>query len=520
MIRNRMFTVLAMPLVALGLLLTGCADEKIVYRDRDLFETPPAGAAGFLGYSKAENKLTVCGNCHMGQQALWQQTAHAGAWEGLEKSGSSQSFCEGCHTVNALGNIADGTGGWLATKDARYKDVQCESCHGPGLAHVQNPSKATINSVLAPMGIGKDQAWVGCAQCHQGTTHHPYAQEWLASRHGGGTAYLQTSAGGRAECVECHTAENALIKFGIDANYQEKSTHLGVHTTANNMPITCAVCHDPHATHGRPGQLRKSLTEADLEKNLCMKCHYKRGTPDVTTFRGPHSPEGPTIVGTGGFWTDEMKARFPSGKVESTHGSPVNNPKLCAGCHMNSFEFTDKASGQKVTSSGHTFEAIPCLDAEGKPIVKGTCGLTSTQRTFKTCTGAGCHGSEGVARSATATVDLRITTLVAELDRTLQQINPTWRTCRGVTVANTSPQRYGNCPTTLKGQPSPFNWAVGDTWNSAMGAGFNYDFALRKSASIHNPLLVEALLITSIQQVRKDYGLSVAPNVDLTPMYK
>jgi predicted CXXCH cytochrome family protein len=512
--RNRSFTVLAMPLVALGLSLTGCVDERVVYRDRELFETPPTGAAGFLGYTRAETKLTVCGNCHMGQQAMWQQTAHAGAWEDLEKSGRAQAFCEACHTVSALGNVATGNAGWVATKDARYKDVQCEACHGPGLAHVQNPSKATVGSVLAPVAVGAAAAWVGCAECHSGTVHYPTAEEWLESRHG----RVHPVPGGRSECVACHTAEDALIMFDINANYLEKGTHLGVNTAAANMGITCSVCHDPHATHGRPGQLRKSLSEADIEKNLCMKCHYKRGAPDPRTFRGPHSPEGPVIVGTGGWWSDEMRTRFPTGRVESTHGSPTRNPKLCASCHVNYFQYTDPASGRTVTSSGHTFEAIPCLDANGKPIVKGTCGLTSPERTFQTCTAAGCHASQGIARSATATVDLRMSALVAELDRTLQQINPTWRTCRAVTVPGTTPQRFGNCPP-FRGAPSPFNFAVGDPFNTARGAAFNFDMALRRSAAIHNPMLVEALLITSIQQVRRDYQLTASSNVDLTPMF-
>jgi predicted CXXCH cytochrome family protein len=501
--RNMLSTMLAMPLVALALALTGCVDEKIVYRDRELFETPPAGAAGFLGYSNAEAKLTVCGNCHIGQQARWQETAHAGAWEGLEKSGHAQAFCEGCHTVSPLGNITDGTGGWLASKDARYKDVQCESCHGPGLTHVQNPSKVTINTVLAPLAIGSANAWTGCAQCHQGA-HHPYADEWKASAHGGGNAI--NSAGTRPECQECHTAEDALIKFGVNATYLEKAEFLG--NTQKNMPITCAVCHDPHATHGAPGQLRKSLTEADLQKNLCMKCHYKRGVPDPTTFRGPHAPEGPVILGEGGWWSDEMKARFPGGRVESTHGTVTSNPKLCAGCHMNAFVYTDAATGQPITSTGHTFEAIPCLDENGKPMVKGNCGLTSTQRTFQTCTGAGCHGSEGVARSATATVQLRMEALTAELNRTLQEINVNWRTCRN-----------NNSCAPFRGAPSPFNFVAGQ-YTTAQGAAFNYDMGVRRSASIHNPLLVEALLITSIQQVRKDYQLTSASTVDLTPQLK
>jgi predicted CXXCH cytochrome family protein len=503
--RNILFTVLAMPAVALVLALTGCADETIVYRDRELFATPPAGAAGFLGYSKEAEKVTVCGNCHIGHQARWQETAHAGAWVTLDTHASKQAFCEGCHTVSDLGNIQT-AGGWTATKDSRYKDVQCESCHGPGLAHVQNPSKATVASVLAPMGALEGDAWKGCVQCHEGA-HHPYGQEWLASAHGGGNAWKTNSAGGRAACVECHTAEDALIKFGINATYIEKDTHLGVHTTERNMPITCGVCHDPHGAQ-HVGQLRKSLTEADLSKNLCMSCHYKRGVPDPTTFRGPHAPEGPVLLGEGGYWPDTLKARFPSGRIETTHGAPAANPKLCAGCHMNSFTYQD-AAGVTIHGTGHTFEAIPCLDATGAPIVKGTCGLTSTERTFKSCTGAGCHGSEGVVRSAVGTVELRMAQLTGELDRTLQLINSNWRTCRNSSTC-----------APFNGQPSPFNFVAGQ-YNSALGAAFNWDMGMRKSASIHNPLLVEALLIASIQQVRKDYNLTAAVStVDLTPQFK
>jgi predicted CXXCH cytochrome family protein len=498
---NTLITMLAVPAVALVLGLTGCVDERIVYKDRELFETPPTGAAGFVGYSKAEDKLTGCGNCHIGQQVAWKETAHAGAWDGLQSSGHAQAFCEGCHTVSELGNIASEPAGWNTTKDARYKDVQCESCHGPGLQHMQNPSKATISTVLAPLAAREGtNAWYGCAQCHQGT-HHPYGEEWLASRHGGGpnTAY----AGGRDACKECHTAEDALIKFGINANYLEKSTHLP--SLSENMSITCAVCHDPHGAQ-HAGQLRKSLSEADLSKNLCMKCHYKRGVPDPTTFRGPHSPEGPTLLGEGGWWPDTLTARFPTGRVESTHGAVAANPKLCAGCHMRKFEYKDE-TGATIHGTGHTFEAIPCVDANGKPSVKGNCA--DTERTFKTCTGAGCHGSEGVARSAVATVGLRMQNLAAELDKTLQKVHSNWRTCRQY-----NPPDARACPT-YNGKVT-FNTAD-NLYTVAEGAGFNWDLAQRASAAIHNPLLMESLLISTIQQLRKEYNITSAMTVDLTP---
>ncbi|NJD09587.1 MAG: hypothetical protein FIB01_03770 [Gemmatimonadetes bacterium] len=255
------------------------------------------------------------------------------------------------------------------------------------------------------------------------------------------------------------------------------------------------------------------MSEADLTKNLCMKCHYKRGLPDPTTYRGPHSPEGPLLTGEGGWWGDIMKTKSPPLRGEATHGSPAANPLLCAGCHMNRFNYKD-ATGTAVTGTGHTFEAIPCLDTNGGPIVNGTC--TDAQRTFKSCTAAGCHGSEGVARSAVTTAQLRIANLVAELDRTLQKVHADWKTCRSKV-----PPAAGSCGNNTgmyNGKPT-FNTADA-AFTTAEGAAFNYDMGARVTAVIHNPFLVEALLITSIQQVKADYGVTVPNVIDLTPQFK
>ena len=503
--RKLLYTLLSAPAAVLLFSLSGCTDEKIVYRDRELWEQPPAASAGFLGYAKAEDKLTVCGNCHMGQQAAWVETGHADAWESLQGSGHAAAMCEGCHTVSELGNMPEAQGGWSTTKDTRYYDVQCESCHGPGLAHVSNPSNATIPSVLAPMAAGVDMK-TGCIECHNGT-HHPYGDEWASSMHGKASA---NSATGRAECQECHTAEDALVKFGLDKVYAEKAEFHG--SLTKNLPITCASCHDPHDAHYE-GQLRKSLSEADLTKNLCMKCHYKRGMPDITTFRGPHAPEGPLLVGTAGAWTDTMKALIGSDRMEATHGSNTANPLLCAGCHMNRVNYTD-ATGTTINGTGHTFEAIPCVDAGGKPIVNGTCAMT--ERSFKSCTGAGCHGSEGAARSAVTTAQLRIANLNAELDRTLQKLHTNWRTCR-----STQPPAATACGggTGMFNGKATFNLNDG-VYTAAEQAAFNWDMGARTTTVIHNPMLVETLLITSIMQLKKDYGVTSAALVDLTPQLK
>jgi predicted CXXCH cytochrome family protein len=481
-----------------SMVLAGCVDERIVYERPPLFETPPAGAADFVGYSNPTTKLTVCGNCHIGPQTRWAQTAHADAFKTIENHPARVAACEGCHTTNQLGNLATQTGGWLGAANDRYKDVQCESCHGPGLPHVQNPTRQ--NWPLAPLAVGTDLQ-TGCGQCHTGA-HQPFVQEWARSRHGripatgvGSTA--TTAVGNRDACKECHTGEDALaIKFGVDAHYLEMNQ---VQAPGQHLPITCAVCHDPHDKKYE-GQLRKSITTPVVEDNLCMKCHYKRGIPDPTTFRGPHSPEGPMLMGHGGNWFPSMG----TDTVIATHGSD-RNPRLCAGCHVNKFEIRDKLTNQFVMrATGHTFEATPCVDASGVP-VEGPCDRT--QRTFMTCAGSQCHVSADQARQAQVRVEQRLLLLTDQLDALLRQVQSNWKQCRG----------SGTCPGEFHGSDG--------RWTIAEGAAFNYEMAratsgprvneIRFGAAVHNPALMEVLLIASIREVQAHYGLSLRPTVSL-----
>jgi predicted CXXCH cytochrome family protein len=484
--------------LAAGTALGGCVDERIVFQDRPIFEQPPAAAGEFVGYSNPTTKVTVCGNCHVGVQTQWRQTAHASAWETLQAHPARQAMCEGCHTTNELGNPATQVGGFKGVAHERYRDVQCESCHGPNLAHVQNPTRA--NWPLAPMTVGVNQQ-SGCGQCHGGS-HYPYVNEWARSRHGTNAAaaagnVAATAVGNRAECRSCHTGEDALIAFGVNANYLEKGA---LQAPGAHMPITCAVCHDPHE-NTNPGQLRFSVSIADEEQNLCMKCHHKRGVPDPTTFRGPHSPEGPMLLGYGGNWFPNM--HFPDGIV-ATHGSE-RNPRLCAGCHVNTFDQRDPTTGGTIRGTGHTFEATPCVDANGVP-VPGPCGRQ--QKTYQTCTGAGCHASQAVARSSHTAVEQRFLLLTDQLDALLTRVTPNWKQCRAT----------GNCPGT------PFHWAD-NVWTTAEGAAFNYEMAratsgaranqIRFGAAVHNPALMEVLLITSIREVQREYGLTLDTTVPL-----
>jgi predicted CXXCH cytochrome family protein len=451
-------------LVAATLTVASC--EDIVYRDRALFDDPVEGATGFLGYADAAQGRTVCGQCHVSYQRHWEGTAHAGAWTTLATSVGEDVSCRACHTTNALGNTIEGAvGGYFAQPDSRYHDVQCESCHGPGLDHVRTPTRDTWP--LASLAVGTDLS-SGCGECHTGD-HQPFVEQWASSRH----ANVRASPAGNPSCSSCHRGQDVLRSWGVRSEYQEKNA-------TEHLPIGCGVCHDPHdATN--PKQLRMPIDVASEEENLCMQCHHKRGTPDPTTFRGPHSPEGPVLLGFGGWWPPNLELQ--PGQLVATHGSEAN-PRLCAGCHVNQWEKRDGLTGQLIfRATGHTFEAIPCADAEGIPTGSRECDLA--ERTFRTCAQAGCHGTEAVARTLITVVRDRLHTLADAL-QAMEALVP---------AAEYDPA---------------------DTrYTTAEGARFNRELAQFRGSEIHNPWLIEALLRGSIRQLQLDYGLAPPAGINL-----
>src|SRR6476469_1538483 len=76
---------------AVGALVSAaCVNDRIVYRDRAQFATPPSAAASFIGYSRQDTRQTVCGACHVTQQTLWIGTKHANAFRTLDTLPSGQ----------------------------------------------------------------------------------------------------------------------------------------------------------------------------------------------------------------------------------------------------------------------------------------------------------------------------------------------------------------------------------------------------------------------------------------------
>ncbi len=470
-------------------LVTACVDEKVVYRDGSNFASPASNAAGFVGYSDTQNKRTVCGACHVDMQTKWATTKHASAWKDLQASGGAAGYCEACHTVADLGNfVTDSIAGYRSTKDARYHDVQCESCHGPGLLHATSPTSS--NRPLASIKADTN-AKNGCGECHTGV-HSPFVDEWkLTNVKGLSHAIVQPGTVGNADptCVGCHTAQGALAQFGATGNYLEKVPSSGI-TAANALPLVCATCHAPHGSEN-DHQLRFSIGSTNIDDNLCMKCHQRRADPSqVTTRNSVHSPEGPTLLGLAGWFPPGMST---SDSIIGTHGTPSRNPKLCATCHVARFASNDKATGKfAFQSTGHRFIAAPCVDANGIPTVNQQCSITA--KTFRSCVSSGCHASEGVARTLYVTDSTRILQLVTSANSAITKLKAI--------------------------NPAACTLVAGKPFTSCLGTTFNVSLAQAPGGIIHNPFLLEQLLVASINQIQKDYGVTPSIGVPLTLQLK
>ena len=95
-----------------------------------------------------------CQSCHSTEHAQWSTTGHARGLDRLPASQRRDPRCVGCHATSATTGLVR---------------VECESCHGAGRAHVEDPR--------LPMARGADP--VACLRCHtvDGPRIVPFALE-------------------------------------------------------------------------------------------------------------------------------------------------------------------------------------------------------------------------------------------------------------------------------------------------------------------------------------------------------
>lgn len=303
-----------------------------------------------------------CSACHANIHTDWTNTLHAGALETLEKIGQDKNAeCVGCHVVGfgEPGGFVD-----RATTNA-LAGVGCEACHGGAADHANN---ASDKSLRPKINLGADV----CGKCHT-DSHHPNFEDWQTSKHATSieasqvTAWAAGTAGNLTNCGKCHSGD--YFYYAIIKGETIADDFLKGKTKEQMTPVTCAICHNPHAKtgnastpeDGRDYQLRfpevkfttptNTLAAAqDASRfNLCGQCHHARDRVWTETSREPHPSDQVNVF----FGEMPLPNGKPTPLVVSRVSVHLNAPDQCATCHVARKPFESELAP---TVSGHTFE--------------------------------------------------------------------------------------------------------------------------------------------------------------------
>jgi DmsE family decaheme c-type cytochrome len=220
-----------------------------------------------------------------------------------------QDTCVSCHDTEGE-SIHKTLHGKAQQTGSPESEHGCESCHGPGSNHIDDPSKPdsikrftamkprdVSDTCLTCHSRGDHVLWKGsmhdarnlsCTTCH--SVHSPKSDK----------SQLKTATIAET-CVECHTTEVAKLQ------------RLG-HMPVREGKMTCTTCHNPHGSASV-----RMLRVGNWINESCTSCHTEK--------RGP-------------FLWDHAPVRQACSTCHDPHGSNNDRmlvaklPMLCQRCHI------------------------------------------------------------------------------------------------------------------------------------------------------------------------------------------
>lgn len=196
--------------------------------------------------------------------------------------------CLGCHDGLQKG-YTDSSHGRPDHPRSPAAKQGCESCHGPGSNHVDDPSIA--GSILVFTQMEPADASAACLTCHARGEHalwdgsvHDVRDLTCATCHSvhafkSERAQLRTATE-RETCATCHRDKIAKL---------DRSGHMPV----REGKLECSTCHNPHGSTNV-----RQLRRGDSIGELCTSCHADKRGPwlwehapsrdGCTTCHDPH----------------------------------------------------------------------------------------------------------------------------------------------------------------------------------------------------------------------------------------
>ena len=244
-----------------------------------------------------------------------------------------KSVCGDCHESQAAG-IASSLHGKQADPRTPAAAQECESCHGPGGKHLEDPE---ANKPLQLDKLKGAAASEVCTSCHASGEH----ALWSGSKH---------DVRGVA-CTSCHSVHDAKGEGMVKAESEMQvcaSCHQNVVTKLNrfnHMPVreglmSCSSCHNPHGSANT-----KLLNAGTTTQEACVSCHTEKRGP-VLWEHAPVANDCSTCHDPHGSNNDRMLVAKAPFLCQRCHVTSRHPPTVYNGFTINTTQNANKITGR------------------------------------------------------------------------------------------------------------------------------------------------------------------------------
>jgi DmsE family decaheme c-type cytochrome len=244
-----------------------------------------------------------------------------------------EQVCQSCH--EEIAKKFDASPHWMTTQKTKMTNGAhaCESCHGPGSAHVEGGGDKT--KIFNFVGAKPEAITERCMTCHGSSLEQQHFEQSVHNENG-------------ITCTNCHSIHHSqleylLVKkqtalcFSCHAEQRSDFQKPFRHRVEAGL-IQCSDCHNAHGTTGMR-QVR-ATPEQDF---VCFKCHSDKRGPFVFEHEpvkvdgcgachSPHGSTNPRMLNTARTNSLCLQCHAATDAIGHTQNTRLQQ---CIACHSN-----------------------------------------------------------------------------------------------------------------------------------------------------------------------------------------